>query len=306
MFRNLSCRLSLLAAFLSAGVALAADKPDHPAFFRGLNLNGPPVEIDGHAWEGKDSADYDCRDKAFENQDVKLVPETDAERAKMIKSSRWGGNKVVLKNVPPGKYSFFLYVWEDNNDEVLDIFLNGKLVAKQHHSGSTGHWERLGPWLCDATKDRELVLTSKGGAANFSGIEVWRGQYDGLPETTAEQLEFFEAKVRPVLIKHCYECHSAASKEVQGELLVDSRKAIRAGGSTGPAVVPGDLEKSLLIKAIRHTDPDLKMPPEEKLSAAEIADLEQWVKTYAADPRTEDTQAVVRAKSNIDSVSPPR
>lgn len=281
-----------------------ANADEQPKFFRGLNLNGPPVVIDGQQWEGKDSKNYECPDKAFENQNVPLVPETDQQRALMLRSSRWGGNQVTLKNVPTGRYSVFLYVWEDNDPETFSIALNGREVLKQYRSGPAGHWERLGPWFVTikgGAKDGELRITSKGGAANFSGIEVWRGEHDGsLPsELTAEGVEFFERRVRPLLVKHCYECHSAESKEIQGELLVDSRQGLRRGGSSGPAVVSGDVERSLLIKAVRHSDPDLKMPPESKLTNAEIADLEQWIRMKAPDPRSQDSRTKARSKSSI-------
>ncbi|HXD87945.1 MAG TPA: PSD1 and planctomycete cytochrome C domain-containing protein [Urbifossiella sp.] len=107
----------------------------------------------------------------------------------------------------------------------------------------------------------------------------------------AEGIEFFEKKIRPVLVKQCYSCHSTAAKKVKGELRLDTRDGVLKGGITGPAIVPGDPARSLLIKAIRHGDPDLKMPPEKKLAAAEIADLEAWVKMGAPAPRTGSTGA---------------
>jgi len=101
---------------------------------------------------------------------------------------------------------------------------------------------------------------------------------------TAEGVEFFEKRVRPVLVKHCYECHAADAKKVRGDLLLDTREGVLRGGASGPAVVPGDPAKSLIIKAVRHEDPMMKMP-KEKLPDAVIADLEAWVKMGAPDPR---------------------
>ncbi len=97
---------------------------------------------------------------------------------------------------------------------------------------------------------------------------------------TAEQLGFFEKKIRPVLATHCYKCHAADAEKVRGELLVDSREGLRKGGESGtPAVVPGDPAKSLLVKALRHTDERLKMPKlKEKLPEEVIADFEQWIR----------------------------
>jgi len=106
-------------------------------------------------------------------------------------------------------------------------------------------------------------------------------------EPTKAQLDFFENKVRPVLANNCYKCHSAKAEKVKGGLLLDSRDGVLNGGETGPAVVAGSPEKSLLIKAISYTDPDLQMPPKgDKLSDQQIADLTAWVKMGAPDPRT--------------------
>jgi hypothetical protein len=102
-------------------------------------------------------------------------------------------------------------------------------------------------------------------------------------------VEFFEKKVRPVLVQHCYPCHSAAAKKQKGGLALDSRPALRKGGDNGPALVPGHPEQSRLIRAVRHTDETLMMPPKAKLPDAVIADLEEWVKRGAPDPR--DTAA---------------
>ena len=100
-----------------------------------------------------------------------------------------------------------------------------------------------------------------------------------------EQLDFFEKKIRPVLAEHCYRCHSVAEGKSRGALTLDTREGTLKGGDFGPAVVPGDLQKSLLIKAVRWSDEDMQMPPKNKLSSAQIADLEAWVKMGAPDPR---------------------
>ena len=104
---------------------------------------------------------------------------------------------------------------------------------------------------------------------------------------TPAQLAFFEAKIRPVLIENCYTCHSASAEKLKGNLHLDTREGTRKGGDLGPAVVPGDLDESLLIMAVRYQDDDLKMPPKNKLSDEAIADLERWVAMGAPDPRTE-------------------
>jgi cytochrome c553 len=99
-------------------------------------------------------------------------------------------------------------------------------------------------------------------------------------------VEFFEKRVRPLLVKHCYECHGPDAKKVRGELRLDTREGVLQGGASGPTVVPGKPDQSLLIQAVRHVRKDLRMPPKGKLSAAEIADLEAWVAMGAPDPRT--------------------
>ncbi|MEI9897460.1 MAG: PSD1 and planctomycete cytochrome C domain-containing protein [Chthoniobacter sp.] len=103
---------------------------------------------------------------------------------------------------------------------------------------------------------------------------------------TPEQKDFFDKKIKPILTDKCYKCHSNDAGKSKGGLLLDSREASLKGGDTGAAVVPGNVEKSLLITAVTYKDKDLQMPPKgEKLSDAEIADLTQWVKDGAADTR---------------------
>ncbi len=106
-------------------------------------------------------------------------------------------------------------------------------------------------------------------------------------DLTKESVAFFERHIRPVLAERCYECHSTQARKIKGKLLLDSKAGIARGGASGPVLVPGDVEKSRLIQAIRWTDADFAMPPKGKLSAEQIARFEQWVKMGAPDPRTE-------------------
>ncbi|HEY7114990.1 MAG TPA: PSD1 and planctomycete cytochrome C domain-containing protein [Tepidisphaeraceae bacterium] len=108
---------------------------------------------------------------------------------------------------------------------------------------------------------------------------------------TPQGFEYFEKHVRPILVDSCYKCHSAKSEKLKGGLYVDTRQGLLKGGKTGPAIVPGDLDKSLLIKAVRYTDDDLQMPPKEQLSKEQVAVLEAWVKMGAPDPRTSPSVA---------------
>lgn len=123
------------------------------------------------------------------------------------------------------------------------------------------------------------------------------------PELRANQpdargLEFFEKKIRPVLVEHCYSCHSQESKKVRGGLLVDTRDGLLKGGDTGPAIVPGAAAKSLLMAALRQTD-DLRMPPKGKLAETVIADFAQWIEMGAPDPRQASGPAPRRAAFTI-------
>jgi len=95
-------------------------------------------------------------------------------------------------------------------------------------------------------------------------------------------IAFFESKIRPLLVQHCYQCHSADTKQ-RGGLRLDARDTVLKGGDNGPALVPGKANESLLIKAVRHQD--LKMPPKGKLPDAAVADLVRWIEMGAPDPR---------------------
>lgn len=103
----------------------------------------------------------------------------------------------------------------------------------------------------------------------------------------ARATEFFERKIRPLLVKNCYECHSEKAGEQQGGLLLDRRSGWIKGGSTEEAVLPGEPEQSLLIKAVRYTDDELQMPPDGRLSDADVKLLEQWVRLGAPGPRND-------------------
>jgi hypothetical protein len=120
-------------------------------------------------------------------------------------------------------------------------------------------------------------------AASLLGLLVPAVAADGEP--TREQIDFFERKIRPVLVERCYQCHSAKAKELQGQLSLDTRAGLRQGGVSGPAIVPGEPEKSPLIEAIRYKNEDLKMPPEKPLSGEQVKDFVAWIKMGAPDPR---------------------
>jgi hypothetical protein len=295
----------VFAALLALATSLFAEEAQ---FYRAINLNGPAAEIDGLTWEAKDTPNFSFKGGVFENPAVLLKPPTDTPRAQMIRSSVWGNRvELELANVPSGPYQIFIYVWEDNHSERIDFLVNDSIVLNDFHSGNAGSWRRLGPWKA-TSRDGKLKVATRGGAANLSGLEVWSG-HGTVPEPekpqfltslTPDHTEFFERRVRPILVENCYECHSSGASKIGGHLLLDSRAGIMKGGDTGPAITPGIPEASLLIQAVHHVDPLLSMPPKRKLSDADIADLTAWVRMGAPDPRTEDTVASLKARSRID------
>ena len=107
-----------------------------------------------------------------------------------------------------------------------------------------------------------------------------------------DQLAFFEQKVRPVLVEHCHECHSMEAKKLKGGLFLDTKSGWQKGGDSGePAILPGNPDGSLFMRAIRHLKEDMEMPPKRpKLPDAVIADLSSWIKMGAPDPRDGKTE----------------
>ena len=114
------------------------------------------------------------------------------------------------------------------------------------------------------------------------------------------KIEFFEKAIRPLLVRHCYECHSGASNEIKGGLRLDYRGAVLQGGESGPAVKPGNPGESLLLKAVRHEG--LEMPPGKKLSDAEISHLTEWVTSGAVDPREHPPEMTQVAEETFESL----
>ncbi len=119
----------------------------------------------------------------------------------------------------------------------------------------------------------------------------------------ATGVEFFEKRIRPVLARRCFECHATNAEKVKGGLVLDSKPGWTKGGDSGPAIVAGDPEKSLLVRAIRYGDPDLQMPPTGKLPDGEIAAIVEWIKLGAPDPRVtppSDSASAAASKGRID------
>ena len=117
-------------------------------------------------------------------------------------------------------------------------------------------------------------------------VPAGRGAESAAPGLTKTERDFFESKIRPVLIERCHRCHAPDAEKIEADFLLDTREGIRKGGASGrDAVIPGDPAGSQLLEAIRQTNPDLQMPPKTKLPDAVIADFETWIAMGAPDPR---------------------
>jgi len=143
-------------------------------FYRGVNINGPAIAIDGNKWDGDNAANFTCTNRSVDDRNAPVSPPTNTEREKMIRSFRWDRKaRIVVSGVPDGKYAVYVYVWEETSPETFTISLSGRDVARDYDSGPRGCWRRLGPWAASPVKGK-LEITSRGGAANFSGLEVWK------------------------------------------------------------------------------------------------------------------------------------
>ncbi|MCO6458053.1 MAG: PSD1 domain-containing protein [Pirellulaceae bacterium] len=281
---------------LACGYALPPAHAEAPTgLYRAINLNGPALEIDGRRWEAGNSAGVECREAAFENQMVRLQPPTDTNRARMIRSSRWsslGRAQVAIAGLPEGKYSVYLYVWEDNDSQTFDIRLNGRLVAERVVSGAAGHWQRLGPWTLDVVQGR-LEVEATGGHANLSGLEVWHGklgpQDNPLPAAATMSPaavpapQTLDSQVAILLARHCLECHNAADRK--GGLDLTRREPALGASDSGQVLIPGNPDGSELLRRVEAGE----MPPEgrEPLGQDERVALRRWVTAgakWAADP----------------------
>lgn len=136
------------------------------------------------------------------------------------------------------------------------------------------------------TKIRPILLILIGCASVAGAAESPRN---------ADDLAFFEKKIRPLLSQHCYECHSTDAKTLHGGLRLDTNHDLQAGGDSGPVIVPGQPDESLLIDAVRYGPDSMQMPPQGKLSAEEIAALTEWVARGAPFPPTADPAALQKS-----------
>ena len=133
--------------------------------------------------------------------------------------------------------------------------------------------------------------------ANFLGVSLAVAVETANPN--AEQLEFFENKVRPLLADKCYRCHSTKAEEkgkLKAGLFLDSRAGLLKGGDSGSALTPGDPSKSFLVEAVNYRNEDMEMPPKGKLKDEQIKIFTDWVKMGAPWPRAESTSEIAQAQ----------
>jgi hypothetical protein len=143
-----------------------------------------------------------------------------------------------------------------------------------------------------------LVFVALGFASTVSTASAQQGDH----ADDSEGIEFFEKAIRPTLVERCFKCHGAGVEKPKGGLVLASRSGLLKGGDSGPAVVPGDPDSSLLIQAIRYNDEALRMPPKGRLAPEEVAAFEAWVKRGAPAPPSESGPA---GHNPLESVSAP-
>ena len=110
--------------------------------------------------------------------------------------------------------------------------------------------------------------------------------------------DFFEARIRPVLVQHCYECHSASAGTVKGGLRLDSRAGWQQGGDSGPAIIPGDPNSSHVLLAVNGSGQMSDMPPQNRLPESIVRDIEKWIADGASDPR--ESEWVPKESQGVD------
>ena len=142
-------------------------------------------------------------------------------------------------------------------------------------------------------RNRALLVLAVLGLASSAGAAPKMAEQ----HPTKEGTEYFEKKIRPILVKHCYDCHSGDVKKAKGNFVLDTRDGLHKGGQSGQVIAPGNPDDSLLIEAVRYQG--LEMPPKEQLPDELIEELVKWVEMGAPDPRS---GKAAKAKGKIDLV----
>ncbi|MSU48846.1 MAG: DUF1549 domain-containing protein [Opitutus sp.] len=296
------CFRAFGALLVVAGVALA-QTPELPARLKPLDLDGDgrlsAAEFPDKALFGKLDTDQDGFVTVAEIRSyyLKNPPPTPARKTPATPSAPAAAQP---RRSPEESFTFLDRDADGLLSESEFEQLNEVVPYFRDNPGATGTvFKQL-----DANRDRGLSLAEfrefyqlgRGAAGTPPPVAKTETSppAPALPPATkamalkADEVAFFEKHIRPVLVDKCYQCHAADAEKIKGGLTLDTRDGIRTGGDGGPAVVPGDPAKSLLLEAIRYANEDLQMPPEKeggKLPAGVIANFEQWIKMGAPDPR---------------------
>jgi hypothetical protein len=147
-------------------------------FYRAINLNGPPLPIDGNSWEGGSGAPrFSAKGSPVENRNGPLIPATDESRSRMLRTALTGTEALTctFSEVPPGNYWVCIYVWEGSgNPKMFDVHLQGKVAVSNFSTGQSGQWQRFGPWSALVVSDGQLTFVCSGNGVTVCGIEVWK------------------------------------------------------------------------------------------------------------------------------------
>jgi hypothetical protein len=144
-----------------------------------------------------------------------------------------------------------------------------------------------------------IMIPSMRTFAALLGILVAAASCAAAEVVDPNGVEFFEARIRPIFVERCYECHSGDAKRIEGGLRLDSASALRLGGDSGPLVAPGKPEESFLIACVSYADDGVNMPPSGKLAARQIADLRKWVALGAPLPAASDAGIQAAPKKSV-------
>ena len=196
----------------------------------------------------------------------------------------WGGatNPIVARRFQTGRHRTIRPTASFAISRSIQLGLSEVFVQLPQRWRSHNDWHGVG--ICGKVSFRSMRYGILLIAVFLAPGSAWAAN----PVVERQRLDFFESKIRPVLVQHCHKCHAADSEKLRGGLLVDSRQGLLKGGESGPAVVPGDPNESLLIAALKHDE--FEMPPKRKLPPAVIADFEKWIRDGATDPRRASNQ----------------
>ncbi len=233
-------------------------------FYRAINLNGGGLNLDGNVWEGSSARNYTTNGQRMAAAGVPLRPATGAARRAMLQSSVWHPDALTLAvtKVPDGRYQVFVYTWEDDESQTFSLRVENKTVHHDFRSGPAGTWKKHGPYETTIT-DGTLNVAAPGGAANLSGIEIWRveaassgrmvaneaaGSADGLhafPNPTRDRL-FVQTAVPAAQVQ------STQVADPQGRVHLTNRH--RAAGEESLEVDVSSLKEGLYFLRVQTRD----------------------------------------------------